>query len=176
MRGANFMKMVVWGIAKRIPGHPRKNILGRARNSIGRLLIAQATPTSVFAPKLDLRSFNISIGENSGLGYDCLISTGSSYLKVGNNVTMGSRVIIACNSHSFYEEKGEWKEVKWCGRICIEDDCFIGSGAIILGGVTIGRRSIVAAGAVVTKDVSPHSFIGGVPAKRIRSTIHQSDA
>ena len=50
----------------------------------------------------------------------------------------------------------------------IEDDIWIGANAVILPGVTIGHHSVVAAGAVVTKDVPPHSLVAGVPAKIIK--------
>jgi len=53
----------------------------------------------------------------------------------------------------------------------IEDNVWIGGNCSILGGVTIGQGSIVAAGSVVTKDVSPNSIVGGVPAKFIRSRV-----
>ena len=52
--------------------------------------------------------------------------------------------------------------------ITVEDYCWIGYGAIILAGVTVGEGSIVAAGAVVTKNVEPYSIVGGVPAQLIR--------
>jgi acetyltransferase-like isoleucine patch superfamily enzyme len=53
--------------------------------------------------------------------------------------------------------------------IVIEDDVWIGHGAVILKGVTLGQGSIIAASAVVTKDVSPYSIVGGIPAKIIGS-------
>ena len=53
----------------------------------------------------------------------------------------------------------------------IEDDCWIASNAVILAGVTIGKGSVVAAGAVVTESVPPFSVVGGVPAKLIKSRI-----
>ena len=52
--------------------------------------------------------------------------------------------------------------------VVIEDDIWIGANAVILPGVTIGQHSVVAAGAIVTKDVPPHSLVAGVPAKVIR--------
>lgn len=56
--------------------------------------------------------------------------------------------------------------------VVIEDDCFIGYGAIILMGVRVGRGSIVGAGAIVTKDVPPGSVVGGNPAKVICTVQH----
>jgi acetyltransferase-like isoleucine patch superfamily enzyme len=52
--------------------------------------------------------------------------------------------------------------------VVIEDDIWIGANAVILPGLTIGHHSVVAAGAVVTKDVPPHSLVAGVPAKVIK--------
>lgn len=54
------------------------------------------------------------------------------------------------------------------GGVKIEDDCWIGAGAIILNGITIGKGSVVGAGAVVTKDVEPYTIVGGNPAHKIR--------
>ncbi len=51
--------------------------------------------------------------------------------------------------------------------VIIDDDVWVGSGAIILKGVRVGRGSIIAAGAVVNKDVPPYSIVGGVPARKI---------
>jgi len=54
------------------------------------------------------------------------------------------------------------------GKILIQDDAWIGAGAIILPNVTIGRGVVVGAGAVVTKDVPPYTVVAGVPAKEIK--------
>jgi acetyltransferase-like isoleucine patch superfamily enzyme len=53
--------------------------------------------------------------------------------------------------------------------VVIEDDCWLGAGVIVIDGVRIGRGSVVAAGAVVTRDVEPYSIMAGVPARRISS-------
>jgi acetyltransferase-like isoleucine patch superfamily enzyme len=51
-------------------------------------------------------------------------------------------------------------------KTVVEDDVWIGHGAIIISGVTIGRGSVVAAGSVVTRDVEPYSIVAGIPAQR----------
>ncbi|MBI5750778.1 MAG: acyltransferase [Hydrogenophilales bacterium] len=56
----------------------------------------------------------------------------------------------------------------------IEDDVWIGHGAIILRGVTIGAGAVVAAGALVNKDVPPYAIVGGVPAKVIRMRVQEA--
>ena len=67
------------------------------------------------------------------------------------------KVLNDCKSEAFSK-----------GNIVVEDDVWIGFGATILSGVTIGRGSVIAAGAVVTKDVPPYAIAGGAPAKVLR--------
>lgn len=60
------------------------------------------------------------------------------------------------------------------GDIIVEDDVWIGYGAIIFSGVTIGQGAVIAAGAIVTKDVPPYAIVGGVPAKVIKYRFSQN--
>jgi tetrahydrodipicolinate N-succinyltransferase len=60
------------------------------------------------------------------------------------------------------------------GPIVVEDDVWIGTNAVILSGVTLGRGSVVAAGAVVGKDIPPYAIVGGVPAKVIKYRFPES--
>lgn len=98
-------------------------------------------------------------------------------------VILGDRVTIApCTtlvvSSSPNNSKLKHLYPRKVGKIVIQDDVWIGTGAIILPGLTIGRMSIVAAGAVVTKDVPPFIVVGGVPAnviKRIENKEALSD-
>ncbi len=171
MRGKNFLKYVLWnGIFRKIPGHPRKSVLGKLRSWLGRKMITKGYSSSVFAPLVEMRGFDVRIGKNSGIGYSCLVMTGDSYIEIGDGVTMGPRIMLICISHRFYEENGEWKEERLGKPIVIGDECFIGAGAIILQGVKIGRRSIIGAGSVVTKNIPANSFVAGQPARVIRST------
>lgn len=84
-------------------------------------------------------------------------------LKIGNSVSVSHGVMIMSGSHDF-NSKGFL--VKFL-PITIEDYVWIGCGAIVLQNIKIGKGAVVAAGAVVTKDVPPYSVVGGIPAKII---------
>jgi len=88
-------------------------------------------------------------------------------VKIGNNCTLGSHICLIIDGHNtvWDDQKRRSHFVK---PIIINDKCWIGTRAIILGGITIGEGAVVAAGAVVTKDVEPYTIVGGVPAKVIR--------
>ncbi len=90
-------------------------------------------------------------------------------MKIGNYVMIGPYCLFASVHHKFDDYKlpmfFQKPEVR---SIIIKDDVWIGAKVTVLGGVTIGRGAVVAAGAVVTKDVEPYSIVGGVPAKLIK--------
>ncbi len=104
----------------------------------------------------------IQIGEDTVVGERATLD-GRGSLTIGNHVALASEVMIYNSQHDVQDEqfKPETKPVT------IEDYVFIGPRAIVLPGVTIGRGAIVAAGAVVTKNVSPHTIVGGIPAREI---------
>ena len=115
---------------------------------------------------------NIIIGDNVGMSQTVLIASGAD-ITIGNNVKLGSGVkVYTSNFHSlYYKERRDWEIDKLhrdSSHIVIEDDCFIGAGSIILKGVTIGARSIVGAGSVVTKSIPSDEIWAGNPAKFIR--------
>jgi maltose O-acetyltransferase len=110
---------------------------------------------------------DISIGDNSGMGINCRVS---GPLNIGANVMMGPEVIIYTQGHSFQNtdipmiQQGNSEK----REVVIGDDVWIGARVIILPGVTIGNGAILAAGAIVTKDVEPYAIAGGNPAKVIK--------
>jgi acetyltransferase-like isoleucine patch superfamily enzyme len=112
---------------------------------------------------------NLTIGKgtfvNSGVRFQC---------PNGGEITIGRNVLIGPNSQ--FETLNHEISLNENGRrpniikpIIIEDFVWIGARAVILQGVKIGKGSIIAAGAVVTKDVPANSIVGGVPAKLIKT-------
>ena len=88
-------------------------------------------------------------------------------LKIGDRVAIGPRVTLIALSHANRSKLKQMVSVKKIGVI-IENDCWIGAGAIILNGVTVGEGAIVGAGSVVTKDVEPYTIVAGNPARKIK--------
>lgn len=114
--------------------------------------------------------FNADCGKNIHLGKDVFINSGCKFqdqggIYIGDRALIGHNVVLATLNHSLEPAKRSSLEP---APIYIEEDAWIGSGAIVLPGVRIGRGSVVAAGAVVTKDVPAMTVVGGVPAKPIK--------
>lgn len=105
---------------------------------------------------------NIRIGAGSILGENIFLD-GREKLVIGNHVDIASEVMIFNSEHDINSE--DFHAI--CAPVVIEDYVFIGPRAIILPGVKIGKGAVVAAGAVVTKDVSEFEIVGGVPAQAI---------
>lgn len=105
---------------------------------------------------------NIQIGEDTIVG-EFAVLDGRDKLIIGNHVDIASEVMIYNAHHDIQDEN--FAPVQ--KPVIVEDYVFIGPRAIILPGVTIGKGAVVAAGAVVTKDVAPFSIVGGVPAQVI---------
>jgi acetyltransferase-like isoleucine patch superfamily enzyme len=109
----------------------------------------------------------LKIGDNSNIGAYCYLGCGGG-IEIGSHVMMSPRVSLHSENHNFERLDLSMKDQGVTrSPIVIEDDCWLASGSVILSGVRIGQGSIVAAGAVVTKDVPPYSIVGGVPAKII---------
>lgn len=105
---------------------------------------------------------NIEIGEDTIVGEGAFLD-GRDKLKIGSHVGIASEVMIYNSEHDIASDDFH----ATCSPVEIEDYVFIGPRTIILPGVRIGRGAVVAAGAVVTKDVATMIVVGGVPAKPI---------
>lgn len=112
---------------------------------------------------------NIHIGDNVSIHPMC-------YIDAAGGITIGDNVSIA-HSSTLISTNHTWNNVdlpikynpEIFGEIIIEDDVWIGCGVRVLAGVSLGSRSVVAAGAVVNKSFGDYSLIGGVPAKLLKT-------
>lgn len=111
---------------------------------------------------------NIVIGDNCSFNRNCWVSGGGGLI-LGDDVIIGPNIVIHTANHNY---KNQDLRIRSQGhtfkKVEIMDNVWIGAGAIILPGVTINSNSIVAAGAVVTKDVQENTIVGGSPAKFIK--------
>lgn len=115
---------------------------------------------------IHVSSGELSIGDEVFINSDCRLACGGSIF-IGSYCQIGARVSFETVSHQLAPvENG--RRPSDPSPIIVEDNVWIGSGAILLPGVTIGEGSVVAAGAVVANDVEPYTVVGGVPAKTIR--------
>lgn len=114
----------------------------------------------------------VSIGRNSTIQIECLFAgVGMVDLTIGENVAIAYRTIILLGGHDV-------RDRSFAGvvsPVVIEDYVFVGAGAIITAGVTLGRGCVVAAGAVVTRSVPPYAIVGGNPAKPIGERCRDLD-
>jgi acetyltransferase-like isoleucine patch superfamily enzyme len=122
---------------------------------------------AVFTPLYINYGKNTKIGKNVFINFDCVfLDLGG--ITIEDNVLIAPKVSLLSEGHPITpNERGSLVP----GKIHIKKNAWIGAGATILPGVTIGENAVVAAGAVVSKDVPGNTIVGGVPAKIIKS-IH----
>ena len=123
------------------------------------------TPTE-YADILRARGQLHAIGRDVGIVYGTEILD-PAYVRIGNNVLLANCTLIGHDGSIEVLNRAYGVKLDAVGKIDIRDNVFVGHRAIIMPGVTIGPNAIVAAGAVVTKDVPPNSVVGGVPARPI---------
>ena len=109
----------------------------------------------------------LEVGNETWVGHEVLLISGSR-IQIGNSVDIGPRVFIGTGTHEL-DAKGKHSAGLGIHKdIAIGDGVWLGAGAMILPGVTIGTKAVVAAGAVVTKDVVSKTIVGGVPARLLK--------
>ena len=118
------------------------------------------------------KKLGVDIGEGTYIYRNVVLSTGENErITIGKNCVLTGCTVLAHDASTNRLLGLKYGEPSISRPVTIEDECFIGYGAIILMGVTIGKGSIIGAGAVVTKDVPPNSVVAGNPAKIIMSTF-----
>ena len=129
----------------------------------------------VFAPFYCEYGININVGEGCFINYNCTFLDVSP-ITLEDGVWIGANVTLATPLHPFLSEErlpqeypDGFHDLEYSKPITIKKNCWICSSATIAGGVTVGENSIVAAGAVVTRDVPANSIVAGVPARVIRA-------
>lgn len=112
---------------------------------------------------------NIFIGDDVVIAKDVVITTGGD-VHIGNRVLIGYGSKILSANHKIPDDIT--KPIRFSGhdfkKVVLEDDVWICSNVVILPGIKVGKGSVVAAGAVVTKDVDEYSIVGGIPACLIK--------
>lgn len=149
--------------------HCRKKLAKRWRKDNKHNFTEQIYPFNVEDASVGIGTYGFLNVRNAGT---------KSILKIGNYCSIADEVVFllgvehSTNLLSMYPFKvkclGERFEASSKGNIVVDDDVWIGYGATIMSGVHIGQGAVVAAGAVVTKDVPPYAIMGGVPAKIIK--------
>jgi acetyltransferase-like isoleucine patch superfamily enzyme len=136
------------------------------KNLLGKIIGSEVHPgTMVFPP------FQINYGRNTKIGKGVFINFDCTFLDLGGitideNVMLAPKVSLLSEGHPIGRND---RQTLTAGKIYIKKNAWIGAGAIILQGVTIGENAVVAAGAVVSKDVPDNTVVGGTPAKHIKN-------
>jgi acetyltransferase-like isoleucine patch superfamily enzyme len=121
---------------------------------------------AVFTPLYINYGKNTKIGKNVFINFDCVfLDLGG--ITIEDNVLIAPKVSLLSEGHPIDPND---RQSLVPGHILIKRNAWIGAGATILPGVTIGENSVVAAGAVVSKDVPANTVVGGIPAKQIKSS------
>ncbi|WP_031551454.1 sugar O-acetyltransferase [Oribacterium sp. FC2011] len=141
-----------------------------AKNLLGKM----GDGTVVMPPFRCTYGKHIELGENVTINMNCTFLD-SNMITIGDRTLIAPDVKIYCGEHSLdaskrfgTREDGSKYLISTTRPVRIGSDCWIGGNATILPGVTIGNNVVIAAGAVVTKDIPDNVIAGGVPAKIIR--------
>lgn len=156
-----------------------KEILRLFRVGIRKKQWNKLHPNSDTIPMNDFNFQNVSMGHGSYGELNVVDFGGENKLIIKNYVSIAQRVSFILNADHYTNHISTYPfKVKTLhvtktesfgkGNIEVDDDVWIGYGATIMSGIHIGQGAVVAAGAVVTKDVPPYAIVGGVPAKVIK--------
>jgi maltose O-acetyltransferase len=158
VRANNRKEWFLGSVVNRIPySRPR----GRLYERLGKIQFEAVDDTLILRGVEVLNPHNIQIGRGSVINRKVLLD-GRGGLEIGRDVGIAERSVILTGAHGF---EGGITDHVW--RTRIEDHVFVNIGAMVMPGVIVGRGAVIAAGAIVTKDVEPWTIVAGVPAKKI---------
>src|ERR1039457_3493501 len=113
-------------------------------------------------------NFDIEIGKETFVGHEVFIVGGQSHVSIGSYVDIAPRVMIVTGTHEIDMAGLRSAGTGYSKDVTIEDGVWVGANTTILGGVTIGRKSIVGSGSVVTRSIPPFVIAVGNPCKPIK--------
>jgi acetyltransferase-like isoleucine patch superfamily enzyme len=142
-----------------------------ANSSVIRNLLSDITGSEIDDGTTVFPPFQINYGKNTRIGKNVFINFDCTILDLGgitieDNVMIAPKVSLLSEGHPISVNE---RQTLTAGKILIRKNAWIGANATILQGVTIGENSVVAAGAVVSKDVPANTLVGGVPARHIKN-------
>ena len=144
-----------------VRGWPRVRGKGQIRIGKGVKIWSQLGVTDIHA----WTGARIEIGDGTFINTGCILSA-RQLIRIGRNCQIANQVILMDNDFHGTTDRNEEPKPE---PIILEDNVWIATRCTILKGVRIGEGAVVASGSVVTKDVAPHTMVGGVPAKFIKS-------
>ena len=165
------MRVRAHELSRQISGAPE----GERKALLRELIPQMGADVDIIGPVFfDYGSFTV-IGERTFINADLKVLD-CCPVTIGKNVMIGTGCSLLTPMHPLLARErnlrekpdGSLYDLEYAKPITIRNNCWISSGVIISGGVTVGENSIIAAGAVVTRDVPPDCIVGGVPARVIR--------
>jgi maltose O-acetyltransferase len=159
-----FARLLLWPFPIHTANRLRVFLLRAVGFEIGPKTIIVGTP--IFTGGSDLYG-KLKIGAACWFNVECFFDLGES-ITIGDRVAVGHQVIILTSSHEVGPE--ERRAATWYAKpVTIGDGVWLGARCTIMPGVRVGDGAIVAAGALVNRDVSPHTLVAGVPARSVKT-------
>lgn len=163
-------KMLLTTVGGALPKsyHPFGKILGRNFRNWCTRHIAKETGKRINIEKGASIQPGVILKEGANVGVDCLIGPGTI---IGENVIMAPECQIYTRNKKFDKELKIFKGYEEIKPVIIGANCWLGTRVLIMPGVEIGEGCVIAAGAVVTKNMPPYSVVAGNPARAVKNLL-----